>query len=202
MLEQFKEFIVKGNAFDLAVGVIIGGAFGAMAGSFVSDVMMPPIGLVTGGTDFTNLFLTLKAGRDARAVCVAGGGQGRRRRHPQPRRVPQHRRQPGDRRLRAVPDGASDQCRAQAGAGGAAGSTRGRAVAARNSRRAEEVSLSAPSSSPPRRGTSPRRRRSCRSPASSGSSSSGTVMMFFDSTVTSASLPTESDPLSCSSLAA
>lgn len=62
MLEQFKEFIVKGNAFDLAVGVIIGGAFGAMAGSFVSDVMMPPIGLVTGGTDFTNLFLTLKQG--------------------------------------------------------------------------------------------------------------------------------------------
>lgn len=62
MLEQFKEFIVKGNAFDLAVGVIIGGAFGAMAGSFVSDVMMPPIGLVTGGTDFSNLFLTLKQG--------------------------------------------------------------------------------------------------------------------------------------------
>ena len=62
MLEQFKEFIVKGNAFDLAVGVIIGGAFGAMAGSFVSDIMMPPIGLVTGGTDFSNLFLTLKQG--------------------------------------------------------------------------------------------------------------------------------------------
>jgi len=62
MLKEFKEFIVKGNAFDLAVGVIIGGAFGAMAGSFVSDVMMPPIGLVTGGTDFSNLFLTLKEG--------------------------------------------------------------------------------------------------------------------------------------------
>ena len=62
MLQEFKEFIVKGNAFDLAVGVIIGGAFGAMAGSFVSDVMMPPIGLVTGGTDFSNLFLTLKEG--------------------------------------------------------------------------------------------------------------------------------------------
>ena len=62
MLQEFKEFIVKGSAFDLAVGVIIGGAFGAMAGSFVSDVMMPPIGLVTGGTDFSNLFLTLKEG--------------------------------------------------------------------------------------------------------------------------------------------
>jgi large conductance mechanosensitive channel len=62
MLHEFKEFIVKGNAFDLAVGVIIGGAFGAMAGSFVSDVMMPPIGLITGGTDFSNLFVTLKEG--------------------------------------------------------------------------------------------------------------------------------------------
>ena len=62
MLQDFKEFVVKGNAFDLAVGVIIGGAFGAMAGSFVTDVMMPPLGLVTGGTDFSNLFLTLKEG--------------------------------------------------------------------------------------------------------------------------------------------
>ena len=62
MLQEFKEFIVKGNAFDLAVGVIIGGAFGAVAGSFVSDVMMPPIGLLMGGADFSNLFLTLKAG--------------------------------------------------------------------------------------------------------------------------------------------
>ena len=62
MLQDFKEFVVKGNAFDLAVGVIIGGAFGAMAGSFVTDVMMPPLGLITGGTDFSNLFLTLKQG--------------------------------------------------------------------------------------------------------------------------------------------
>jgi large conductance mechanosensitive channel len=62
MLQDFKEFVVKGNAFDLAVGVIIGGAFGAMAGSFVTDVMMPPLGLITGGTDFSNLFLTLKEG--------------------------------------------------------------------------------------------------------------------------------------------
>ncbi|MEZ5293866.1 MAG: large conductance mechanosensitive channel protein MscL [Vicinamibacterales bacterium] len=65
MLNEFKEFIVKGNAFDLAVGVIIGGAFGAMAGSFVSDIMMPPIGLATGGTDFSNIFLTLKEGATA-----------------------------------------------------------------------------------------------------------------------------------------
>jgi large conductance mechanosensitive channel len=62
MLREFKDFIIKGNAFDLAVGVIIGGAFGALAGSFVKDVMMPPLGLITGGTDFSNVFVTLKEG--------------------------------------------------------------------------------------------------------------------------------------------
>lgn len=67
MFHEFKEFIVKGNAFDLAVGVIIGGAFGAMAGSFVSDVMMPPLGLLMGGTDFSNIFVTLKQGTKAAA---------------------------------------------------------------------------------------------------------------------------------------
>jgi large conductance mechanosensitive channel len=65
MLQEFKEFVVKGNAFDLAVGVIIGGAFGAMAGSFVTDIMMPPLGLVMGGTDFSNIFVTLKDGAKA-----------------------------------------------------------------------------------------------------------------------------------------
>ena len=65
MLKEFKEFIVKGNAFDLAVGVIIGGAVGAMAGSFVTDVMMPPLGLVMGGADFSDIFLTLKDGAKA-----------------------------------------------------------------------------------------------------------------------------------------
>jgi len=62
MFQEFKEFIIKGNAFDLAVGVIIGGAFGAMAGSFVTDIMMPPLGLLMGGADFSNVFATLKAG--------------------------------------------------------------------------------------------------------------------------------------------
>lgn len=65
MLSEFKEFIIKGNAFDLAVGVIIGGAFGAMAGSFVNDIMMPPLGLVMGGADFSNVFVTLKDGAKA-----------------------------------------------------------------------------------------------------------------------------------------
>ena len=65
MFQEFKDFIVKGNAFDLAVGVIIGGAFGAMAGSFVSDIMMPPLGLLMGGADFSNVFVTLKEGAKA-----------------------------------------------------------------------------------------------------------------------------------------
>ena len=65
MLKEFKEFIIKGNAFDLAVGVIIGGAFGAMAGSFVTDVKMPPLGLVRGGADFSDIFVTLKDGAKA-----------------------------------------------------------------------------------------------------------------------------------------
>ena len=65
MLGEFKEFIIKGNAFDLAVGVIIGAAFGAMAGSFVNDIMMPPLGMIMGGADFSNIFITLKDGAKA-----------------------------------------------------------------------------------------------------------------------------------------
>ena len=62
---EFREFALKGSVVDLAVGVIIGGAFGAMAGSFVNDVMMPPLGLVMGGADFSDIFLTLKDGAKA-----------------------------------------------------------------------------------------------------------------------------------------
>jgi len=60
MFKEFKEFAVKGNAIDLAVGVIIGAAFGAIVNSLVKDILMPPIGLVTGGLDFSNKFLVLK----------------------------------------------------------------------------------------------------------------------------------------------
>lgn len=60
MWKEFKEFAVKGNAVDLAVGVIIGAAFGSIITSLVKDILMPPIGLVTGGLDFSNLFLVLK----------------------------------------------------------------------------------------------------------------------------------------------
>lgn len=60
MWKEFKEFAVKGNAIDLAVGVIIGAAFGSIVTSLVKDLLMPPIGLVTGGLDFSNMFLILK----------------------------------------------------------------------------------------------------------------------------------------------
>ncbi len=60
MLKEFKEFAVKGNVIDLAVGVIIGGAFGKIVASFVNDVVMPPIGLLLGGMDFKDLKIYLK----------------------------------------------------------------------------------------------------------------------------------------------
>src|SRR5919205_4227830 len=62
--KEFKEFAIKGNAIDLAVGVIIGAAFGSIVTSLVKDIIMPPIGLITGGLDFSNLFVVLKAGAD------------------------------------------------------------------------------------------------------------------------------------------
>ena len=64
MWKEFKEFAVKGNAIDLAVGVIIGAAFGGIVTSLVKDILMPPIGLAIGGLDFSNKFLVLKAGAD------------------------------------------------------------------------------------------------------------------------------------------
>ena len=60
MWKEFKEFAVKGNAVDLAVGVIIGAAFGGVIASLVKDIIMPPLGLLTGGLDFSNQFLVLK----------------------------------------------------------------------------------------------------------------------------------------------
>ena len=61
MWKEFKEFAVKGNAIDLAIGVIIGAAFGSVIASLVKDIIMPPLGLLTGGLDFSNQFLVLKA---------------------------------------------------------------------------------------------------------------------------------------------
>jgi len=59
MLKEFREFIMRGNVVDLAVGVIVGGAFGKIVSSLVSDVIMPPIGLLLNGMDFSNLFVSL-----------------------------------------------------------------------------------------------------------------------------------------------
>jgi len=79
MLKEFKQFAMRGNVLDMAVGIIIGAAFGAIVASFVGDVMMPAIGMLVGGVDFSNHFLVLKAGATPgpyatlAAVKAAGG---------------------------------------------------------------------------------------------------------------------------------
>ncbi|NCO61290.1 large conductance mechanosensitive channel protein MscL, partial [bacterium] len=62
MLKEFREFAMRGNVVDMAVGIIIGAAFGTIVKSLVDDVIMPPIGLLLGNVDFSNLFITLKEG--------------------------------------------------------------------------------------------------------------------------------------------
>ncbi len=62
MLKEFKDFIMRGNVLDMAIGIVIGAAFGAVVKSFVNNILMPPIGLLMGGRDFSDLFLVLKAG--------------------------------------------------------------------------------------------------------------------------------------------
>jgi large conductance mechanosensitive channel len=62
MLKEFKQFAIKGNVIDMAVGIMIGGAFGTIVKSLVDDILMPPIGLLMGGVDFRNFFVTLKKG--------------------------------------------------------------------------------------------------------------------------------------------
>jgi large conductance mechanosensitive channel len=81
MFKEFREFAMKGNVLDLAVGIIIGAAFGKIITSFVSDVLMPPVGLLLGKVDFSNLFInlsdqtypTLKAAKDAGAATLNYG---------------------------------------------------------------------------------------------------------------------------------
>lgn len=62
MLKEYKEFAMRGNVLDLAIGIIIGTAFGAVINSLVVDILMPPLGLIFGGSDFSNLFILLKSG--------------------------------------------------------------------------------------------------------------------------------------------
>ncbi len=77
MLKEFREFAVKGNVVDMAVGIIIGGAFGTIVKSLVADVLMPPIGLLLGGVDFQNLFAVLKKGaEDAGPYAALSDAQG------------------------------------------------------------------------------------------------------------------------------
>jgi large conductance mechanosensitive channel len=74
MMQEFKEFAIKGNVVDMAVGVIIGTAFGRIVSSFVTDVVMPPIGVLVGGVDFSKLAFTLKdAASTAPAVVISYG---------------------------------------------------------------------------------------------------------------------------------
>lgn len=74
VLSEFKAFAVKGNVVDMAVGIIIGAAFGKIVSSFVGDVVMPPLGVLIGGVDFSDLAITLKAAQgDVPAVVLAYG---------------------------------------------------------------------------------------------------------------------------------
>lgn len=74
MLKEFKEFAMRGNVLDLAIGIVIGAAFGKIVSSFVSDILMPPIGLLMGDVDFSNLFINLGAGSyESLAAAQAAG---------------------------------------------------------------------------------------------------------------------------------
>jgi len=74
MLKEFKEFAMKGNVVDMAVGIIIGGAFGKIVSSLVSDVIMPPIGMLMGGVDFSDLAFVLKEAEGEIAAVTIGYG--------------------------------------------------------------------------------------------------------------------------------
>jgi large conductance mechanosensitive channel len=75
LLKEFKEFAMRGSVVDMAVGIIIGGAFGKIVSSFVADVIMPPLGLLIGGVDFTNLAITLKPAADKVAAVALNYGK-------------------------------------------------------------------------------------------------------------------------------
>ena len=75
MIKEFKEFAMRGSVLDMAVGIIIGAAFGAIVSSFVTDVLMPPLGLLMGGVDFTNLFIVLKSGQAGGPFASLGAAQ-------------------------------------------------------------------------------------------------------------------------------
>ncbi len=96
MLSEFKKFIMRGNVLDLAVGVIIGAAFGKIVASLVADILMPVIGLALGKIDFSSLFVYQPQRRGVRDV---GGGQSGQGSHAQLRSVPEHLHRIPDRRV-------------------------------------------------------------------------------------------------------
>lgn len=74
MIKEFREFILRGNVLDLAIGIILGGAFGTIVNSLVNDILMPPIGMLLGGVDFSNLFIDLSGtGYPSLAAAQAAG---------------------------------------------------------------------------------------------------------------------------------
>ncbi len=75
MFKEFKEFAMRGNVVDMAVGIIIGAAFGTIVKSLVADIIMPPIGLLLGNVDFSNLFIVLKAGSSAGPLATIAEAQ-------------------------------------------------------------------------------------------------------------------------------
>ena len=132
---EFKEFAMKGNVIDLAVGVVIGAAFGKIVASLVADIIMPPIGLAVGGINFSDLAVKLGLDPTGKPVLLKYG-----------RLRPDHPRVP-DRRLRAVPADQGHQCAeapAAAGPGRRAGADQGRTAADRDPRPAREALASAP----------------------------------------------------------
>lgn len=74
MMQEFKEFAIKGNVLDMAVGIIIGGAFGTIVKSLVEDVIMPPVGMLLGGVDFSDIKIPLAAAADGKAAVTMNIG--------------------------------------------------------------------------------------------------------------------------------
>ena len=75
MVSEFKAFAMRGNVVDMAVGIVMGGAFGKIVSSFVADVLMPPIGIILGGVDFSDLAVTLKGAADGADAVLLKYGQ-------------------------------------------------------------------------------------------------------------------------------
>ena len=100
MLKEFKEFAMKGNVLDMAVGIVIGAAFGLIIASLVADVIMPPVGFLLGNVDFANIFYSPQRRKGGRAVRDPGRGQSSRRRHYKLGHLHQHHHQFRHRRVR------------------------------------------------------------------------------------------------------